>query len=115
MYFVYMVQCTDGTYYTGITPDVCHRMQAHCAGKGAKYTRSHPIASLCALWRTEEKTAAARLEYAIKKRLCREEKKMLIAQNEEANLQSFYPLQGSNPLLCLQFAKTPSLLFRPHL
>lgn len=80
MYYIYMVQCTDGSYYTGITPDVCRRMQRHCSGKGAKYTRSHPIASLCALWRTEEKTAAARLEYAIKKRLNREEKIALIAQ-----------------------------------
>lgn len=89
MYFVYMVQCTDGTYYTGITPDVCHRMQSHCAGKGAKYTRSHPIASLCALWRTEEKTSAARLEYAIKKRLCREEKRKLI--DNPSLIETFFP------------------------
>ena len=54
-------------------------MQCHHAKKGAKYTRSHPIVSLCALWRTEEKTAAARLEYAIKKRMSREEKAALVA------------------------------------
>lgn len=89
MYYIYMLQCTDGTYYTGITPDVCRRMQCHCAGKGAKYTRSHPIASLCALWRTEEKTAAARLEYAIKKRLNREQKILLIA--EPTQLATLFP------------------------
>lgn len=89
MYYIYMVQCTDGTYYTGITPDVCHRMQCHCAGKGAKYTRSHPITSLCALWRAEDKTAAARLEYAIKKRLSREEKIALIAQPSQ--IPTFFP------------------------
>lgn len=89
MYYIYMVQCTDGSYYTGITPDVCHRMRCHYAGKGAKYTRSHPIASLCALWRTEEKTAAARLEYAIKKRLNREQKITLISHPELLTL--FFP------------------------
>ena len=89
MYYVYMVQCTDGTYYTGITPDVCHRMQSHHAGKGAKYTRSHPIAALCALWRTEEKTPAARLEYAIKKRLSRKEKIRLIT--EPTLLGKYFP------------------------
>ena len=89
MYYIYMVQCTDGSYYTGITPDVCRRMQCHHAKKGAKYTRSHPIVSLCALWRTEEKTAAARLEYAIKKRMSREKKAALVAR--PALLPSFLP------------------------
>jgi putative endonuclease len=36
---VYLVQCRDGTFYTGITTDVARRLSDHAAGRGAKYTR----------------------------------------------------------------------------
>ena len=38
-WYLYILQCADGTLYTGITTDVERRFQMHCAGKGAKYTR----------------------------------------------------------------------------
>lgn len=38
-YFVYMVRCTDGTYYTGSTNDIAARIKLHNAGTGAKYLR----------------------------------------------------------------------------
>ncbi|MFA6217724.1 MAG: GIY-YIG nuclease family protein [Candidatus Omnitrophota bacterium] len=38
-FFVYIVECADGTYYTGFTPDLERRIQLHNSGKGAKYTR----------------------------------------------------------------------------
>jgi putative endonuclease len=38
-YYVYIVRCADGTYYTGYTPDLERRIKLHNAGKGAKYTR----------------------------------------------------------------------------
>ncbi len=38
-YFVYMVQCADGTYYTGSTNDLENRIKLHNAGNGAKYLR----------------------------------------------------------------------------
>jgi len=79
MYYVYILRCRGGTLYTGITPDVCRRMSAHMAGTGAKYTRSHKPEALEALWRTGEKNDAARLEYAVKKRLDRRRKLALIA------------------------------------
>lgn len=41
-WFVYMLECRDGSVYTGITVDVDRRFQQHLAGKGARYTRSHP-------------------------------------------------------------------------
>ncbi len=82
MYYVYILRCRGGTLYTGYTPDLGRRMAAHCAGTGAKYTRSHPPEEIEALWRTEEKTDAMRLEYAVKKRLTRAEKLGLIAAPE---------------------------------
>lgn len=38
-WYLYVLRCGDGTFYTGITPDVEKRLAAHRAGKGAKYTR----------------------------------------------------------------------------
>ena len=41
-WFLYLIECRDGSVYTGITVDVAARYAAHISGKGARYTRSHP-------------------------------------------------------------------------
>lgn len=79
MYFVYMVYCEGDTLYTGVAQDICRRMRQH-TGRGtacARYTRAHPIQELAALWETEDKGTALRLEYRIKQ-LTRAEKERLI-------------------------------------
>lgn len=38
---VYLIECEDGSFYTGITNNVEKRFEAHCKGKGAKYTKAH--------------------------------------------------------------------------
>ena len=38
MNYTYMLQCSDGTYYTGWTNDIAKRLKTHNEGKGAKYT-----------------------------------------------------------------------------
>ena len=48
-WFLYLIECIDGSIYTGITKDVEARYAAHAAGKGARYTRSHPPAKLLAM------------------------------------------------------------------
>src|SRR5438105_1676568 len=40
-WFLYVVHCGDGSYYTGITRDVGGRLRKHNDGKGSAYTRSH--------------------------------------------------------------------------
>ena len=40
-YFLYILECADGSLYTGITTDVARRFEEHKTGKGAHYTRSH--------------------------------------------------------------------------
>ncbi len=40
MYFVYLLECKDGSLYTGITTDVARRFIEHTSGTGAKYTRA---------------------------------------------------------------------------
>ncbi|NLV16178.1 MAG: GIY-YIG nuclease family protein [Syntrophomonadaceae bacterium] len=43
---VYILRCSDGTLYTGITPDLAERLAKHNQGKGAKYTRGRRPVSL---------------------------------------------------------------------
>ena len=68
MYYVYMVRCTDGSHYTGMAADIRRRMREHLErGEAcAKYTRTHPVCALDALWRAETRTDALRLEALIK-------------------------------------------------
>ena len=81
MYYVYVLECRDGSLYAGMTNDLRRRMALHMTGKGAKYTRAHPPQALAGLWRCGGRTAAARLEYAFKT-LPREKKRTLLAAPE---------------------------------
>lgn len=66
-WFVYLIECRDGSVYTGITTDVASRYAAHAAGKGARYTRSHPPLCLLASEAHPDRSAAAKAEYRIKR------------------------------------------------
>lgn len=76
---VYMLECKDGTLYTGSTDRLEHRLQMHRSGKGAKYTRGRGPLILRYLESCEDKSHALRREYAIKN-LTRQEKLALCAQ-----------------------------------
>jgi putative endonuclease len=78
MFFVYILECGDQTYYTGWTTDVGRRLEAHQAGKGAKYTRGRRPLKLVYLEKHDSKQAAQQREYALK-RLTRRAKQALIA------------------------------------
>lgn len=65
-WFVYVIECTNGSLYTGISNDVLARYQAHCSGRGAKYTRANPPKRLAMVISFETRSAAAQAEYAIK-------------------------------------------------
>ena len=81
--YTYMLRCTDGSIYTGITKDVERRMKEHKEGgkECAKYTRTHHFQSLEAVFEAGSWSEAAKLEYAIK-RLPKEKKEQLIASPE---------------------------------
>lgn len=86
MAYIYIVRCDDDSLYTGITKDIEKRMNNHVGGKGAshaKYMRFHKPVELAALWQTEDYKTAAKLEYAIKKKLTRQQKLDLIANPEK--------------------------------
>jgi putative endonuclease len=65
-YYVYILFCADGTYYTGWTTNVEKRVVAHNKGKGAKYTRGRLPANLHWSWPYESKSEAMKVEYKIK-------------------------------------------------
>lgn len=79
-YFVYMVRCEGGQLYTGITTDIGRRLREHLSGRkpGARYTRLNPPVELEALWVTEGRASASRLEYRIK-RMSRSQKEGLVS------------------------------------
>ena len=82
MYYVYMLRCRGGVYYTGLAADVEKRYRQHLSGKGAKFTRSYPPEAIAAVWRCGDKSTAARVEYAIKKHLTHQQKIQLAAAPE---------------------------------
>ncbi|MGM9536921.1 MAG: GIY-YIG nuclease family protein [Candidatus Onthomonas sp.] len=86
-YYVYILQCGDGTYYTGSTTDLERRLAAHTEGRGAKYTRGRGPLRLVYREELESWSAALRREAAIKK-LSRAEKTALIAQSAEREKRS---------------------------
>ena len=74
---VYVVQCADGTLYTGYTTDLERRVTEHNAGEGAKYTRSRTPVRPVHHERYESRSAALSREHAIKQ-LSRVEKERLV-------------------------------------
>jgi len=66
-WFLYLIECKDGSIYTGITVDVLARYAMHEKGKGAKYTRSRPPRRLLAIRAYPDRASASRAEYAIKR------------------------------------------------
>jgi putative endonuclease len=66
-YFVYILLCRDGTFYTGYTKDVQERARLHANGRGAKYTKTHPPKELVYTEEFGSRSAAMKREKAIKK------------------------------------------------
>ena len=84
---VYMILCTDGSLYTGISNDVERRMRLHAARRGAKYFRGRQPRRLVYLESGHTRSSASRREAAIK-RLRRAEKHVLLGSefNEIAGM-----------------------------
>jgi len=89
MYYTYMLRCEDNSIYTGITTDVERRMEEHFMqnDKCAKYTKRHKAKNLEALWQSEDRVHASKLEYAIKT-LKKSEKEDLI--RNKFKLENFF-------------------------
>ena len=83
VWFVYILQCSDGTLYTGITNDLERRIQMHSNGDGAKYTRGRGPLVLRYVEKIESYSSALRREYAIKQLPRNQKLKLIETQTPE--------------------------------
>ena len=83
--YMYVVECRDGSYYTGYTTDVKRRLAVHNSGKGAKYTRARLPVKLIYVEGFASKEEAMSAE-ALLKRKKRPQKERFFSENQEKNL-----------------------------
>ena len=65
-WFLYLIECRDGSIYTGVSVDVEARYAAHAAGRGARYTRSHPPLRLLGSVAYPDRSSAQKAEHEVK-------------------------------------------------
>lgn len=82
-WFVYILDCSDGTLYTGITTEPERRLEEHNIGdKGAKYTKNRRPVEIIYLEEADSRASASKREYAIKQ-MSREQKQQLISNKRK--------------------------------
>jgi putative endonuclease len=77
LFYVYILFCSDGSFYTGYTKDLDARIQLHQAGKGARYTKIHKPKGLAYIEEYASRSLAMKREREIKK-LSHHQKQVLI-------------------------------------
>jgi putative endonuclease len=79
--YCYIVECADGTYYTGWAVNPEKRVAVHNQGRGARYTRTRRPVRLVYIEELPDRTSAMKREIAIKK-MERERKRKLIGEGK---------------------------------
>ena len=85
-WYVYVLQCSDGSLYCGITTDVDRRFSEHQTGVGAKYTRAKLPVKLLVYWTEDNRSDATKVEIAFKKRT--RKKKLQFIEQKRIEQQS---------------------------
>lgn len=67
IWFLYLLECEDGSLYAGISPDPRRRLQQHLDGRGARYTRAHRPQRLVAQQAHASRAQASSAEYRLKR------------------------------------------------
>jgi putative endonuclease len=65
-WFVYIIECADGFYYTGMTWNLAERLEQHRSGKGSRFTMKHGFKRLCFTEEFTDVIAARNREYQLK-------------------------------------------------
>ena len=66
-WYLYVIECADGSLYTGIAVDVAKRYALHAVEKGARYTRSHPPLRVAAIIEYAGRSEASKAEHQVKR------------------------------------------------
>ena len=93
--YMYVLECRDGSYYTGYTTDVRRRLAVHNSGKGAKYTRARLPVKLIYAQGFASKEEAMSAE-ALLKRKTRLQKERFLSENQDRNLLILNENQRAN-------------------
>lgn len=65
-WYVYLLECQDGSFYTGVTNDIDERMNAHATGKGSKYVYRKGFKEILRIKECKDRSEACKYEYEIK-------------------------------------------------
>lgn len=94
IFYCYMVECADGSLYTGWTTDPARRLRQHNRGQGARYTRQRRPVRLAYLEPQPDRSSAMRRERALKA-LSHQQKQALCAAQAEAVAENLEDNRGS--------------------
>ena len=83
MYFLYILNCKDGSLYTGITTDVKRRFKEHKEGEGARYTRTHEVLKIVYTERYKSRSLALKREHELKGWSREKKMKLIIKKTTE--------------------------------
>ena len=81
MWFLYIAQCSDDTFYTGISNDLKKRLKEHNSGKGSKYTRARLPVAFVYTEEFDNRSQASKREAEVK-RLNRTQKEQLVGKKQ---------------------------------
>ena len=84
-FFVYILQCDDGSFYTGYTKNLNQRIKMHMNGKGARYTKSHKPKKVVFIEKYESRSDAIKRERSIKKKSHKQKKELINTNNFSVN------------------------------
>ena len=82
-FYVYILLCVDGTFYTGYTKDVQERSRQHENGKGARYTKTHKPKQVAYVEQFESRSQAMKREKAIKKLSHKQKQDLIVSQTKK--------------------------------
>ena len=85
-YYVYILQCEDDSYYTGISEDLSLRMKLHWEGKGARYTKMHKPKNLVYVERYASLLDAMKREKQVKKLTHQQKHSLILSQRKSNNI-----------------------------
>ena len=91
-WFVYILECLDGSFYTGITTDLDKRMIAHRSGNGSKYVKHKGFRQLLHSKACSNRSEASKFEYEIKQLPRNEKLNWFISAQRTAQEESSHKL-----------------------
>jgi putative endonuclease len=106
-WYVYIVECKDGSLYTGITNNLVKRILAHNKGKGAKYTRGRTPVVLKAVKGNLTQSQAATIEYHVKKQKKENKIKFLNNIRFDEQMDDHYTINKSTGIKSLRWIIPP--------